>query len=415
MTFPAVSDQRVRGLRRMKAVAGLLLLAAAALFVLCRTVGDDHGAWGYLQAAAEAAMVGGLADWFAVTALFRHPLGIPIPHTAIIPRKKDQIGASLGTFVQEHFLTPDVVGDRVRSAQLPRRAGEWLLDPTHARRLVDEGAVALRAAAVVLRDEELRAGVARFADARLRSLPAAPVVARVLDIVVSGGQHQDAMTAGLRAGMRFLDDNRTMLRRRLGEESPEWVPDWIDDRVFAKLFTGVQSFLADVVADPDHEFRRQFDARLRTYAESLRADPAAIARLESAKLQLLDHPAVRSWLGSLWDPLKQAILDASADPESELRQTAETIVRRVGESLAGDPATQAKVEGWLQTAIGHVLARYGTTLADVITSTVARWDTAETSRRVELQVGRDLQFIRVNGTVVGALVGVLIHVCAQLL
>ena len=240
-------------------------------------------------------------------------------------------------------------------------------------------------------------------------------MARVIDIVVEGGQHQAALTAGLRGLMRFLNDNRPALRQRLAEESPEWVPEWVDDRVFLKLFTGLQNYLADIVGDEDHDFRLQFDKRLRAYASSLRTDPAAAARLEAAKQQLLDHPDVGTWLSSLWFPLKKALLDAAADPSSELRTTTEGVVVRMGESLRSDPATQYKVEGWLQTAVTHLLARYGNDIAELISTTVARWDTKETSRRIELQVGRDLQFIRVNGTVVGALVGVLIYTVGRLL
>jgi uncharacterized membrane-anchored protein YjiN (DUF445 family) len=415
VTLPDVAPERLHALRRMKFFAAGLLVAAAVFFVVARVVGHGKGVWGFLQAAAEAAMVGGLADWFAVTALFRYPLGIPIPHTAIIPRKKDQIGASLGLFVQQNFLTATVVGDRIRSAEIPRRVGDWLVDPGHARRLVEEAAAALQGTATVMSDEEIRHAVAAFAEARLREIQAAPVVARVIDIVVEGGQHQVALTAGLRGLMRFLNDNRPALRQRLADESPEWVPEWVDDRVFLKLFTGLQNYLADIVSDEDHDFRLQFDKRLRAYASSLRTDPAAIARLEAAKQQLLDHPAVGTWLSSLWFPLKKALLDAAADPSSELRTTAEGVVVRIGESLRSDPATQYKVEGWLQTAVTHLLARYGDDIAELISTTVARWDTKETSRRIELQVGRDLQFIRVNGTVVGALVGVLIYTVARLL
>jgi uncharacterized membrane-anchored protein YjiN (DUF445 family) len=415
VSLPGIAPERLSALRRMKFFAAGLLVAAAVLFVVARVVGHGKGAWGFLQAAAEAAMVGGLADWFAVTALFRYPLGIPIPHTAIIPRKKDQIGASLGLFVQQNFLTATVVGERIRSAEIPRRVGDWLVDPGHARRLVEEAAAALQGTATVMSDDEIRHAVGAFAEARLRDIQAAPVVARVIDIVVDGGQHQAALTAGLRGLMRFLNDNRPALRQRLAEESPEWVPEWVDDRVFLKLFNGLQNYLADIVSDEDHDFRLQFDKRLRAYASALRTDPAAIARLEAAKQQLLDHPAVGTWLGSLWFPLKKALLDAAADPNSELRATAEGVVVRVGESLRSDPATQYKVEGWLQIAVTHLLARYGTDIADLISTTVARWDTKETSRRIELQVGRDLQFIRVNGTVVGALVGVLIYTVGRLL
>jgi uncharacterized membrane-anchored protein YjiN (DUF445 family) len=410
-------DQQAQraALRRMKTVATGLLVGAAAVFVLSVAVGHGHGVWGYVEAMAEAAMVGGLADWFAVTALFRHPLGLPIPHTAIIPRKKDQIGASLGSFVQENFLTPDVVGSHIAAAEVPRRVGTWLAEPAHAARVADEAAVGLAGAAAVLRDDEIRSAVAQFAEKRLAEVDVAPLLARVIDLVVEGGQHQVALTSGIQALMRFLDENRDTLRRRLSAESPEWVPNWVDERLFGRLFTGLQSFLADIAADDDHDFRAQFDQRLRAYAESLRTDPAAIARVEAVKMQVLEHPAVRSWTGTLWFTVKTGLLDASADSDSDLRRTVQSLLTGVGESLRDDAELQAKVGGWIQTAVGYILARYSDDITGLISTTVARWDAADTSRRLELQVGRDLQFIRVNGTVVGALVGLVIHVVAQLL
>ena len=411
----AVAGSSLMALRRMKVVAGGLLVVAAALFLLSTVVGHGHGGWGYLQAMSEAAMVGGLADWFAVTALFRHPLGLPIPHTAIIARKKDQIGESLGAFVRQNFLTQDVVGAHVAAAKLPARAGTWLAEPMHAARLTHEAAMALSGAAAVLRDEDIRAAVAGFAEQRLADIQAAPLLARVVDIVVEGGQHQVALTSGIRALMRFLDDNQDMLRRRLSDESPDWVPSWIDDRVFSRLYTGLQSFLADIASQDDHELRGQFDARLREYAAALRTDPATIARIDDAKLQLLAHPAVRSWIGSLWFTLKSAALAAADNPDSDLRRTAQTVLVQVGTALRDDAELQTKVESWLQTAISHLLRSYSQELSALISTTVARWDAADTSRRLELQVGRDLQFIRVNGTIVGSLVGLAIHVVSQLL
>ncbi|MCW2527601.1 MAG: hypothetical protein JWM76_2461 [Pseudonocardiales bacterium] len=399
----------------MKTVATGLLLVAAVVFVVTVIFGDGNGAWGYVQAMAEAAMVGGLADWFAVTALFRHPLGIPIPHTAIIPRKKDQIGASLGTFVQENFLTEELVVERIAAAQVSRRVGDWLADPAHAARLTDEAATALNAAAQILRDEDIRAAVATFAEKRLDELDPAPLLARLIEIVVDGGQHQDALTSGVRAVMRFLDDNRPTLRERLSQESPEWIPNWVDDRVFMRLFSGIQSFLADIVSQPDHEFRRQYDARLRAYAAALRTDPRTQARVAEAKAEILAHPAVRSWIGSLWFTVKESLLASAADPGSELRKTVQSLVVQVGTSLRDDLALQTKTDEWLHLAVSHLIRRYAGDISELISGTVARWDADETSRRLELQVGRDLQFIRVNGTVVGALVGLLIHVVSQFL
>jgi uncharacterized membrane-anchored protein YjiN (DUF445 family) len=414
LTIPVPDRQRLRALRRMKATAAGLLVAAAVVYALCRSLTDGSGGWGYLQAAAEASMVGGFADWFAVTALFRHPLGIPIPHTAIIPRKKDQIGEGLAGFVGKYFLTEAVVSERVAAARVPQRLGQWLADPDHARQLAAELSSAVGGMASVLRDDELRNAVATFADKRLRELDAAPLLARLLDAVCDSGQHQAVLTHVLRGTMRFLDENRAVFRSRLADESPEWVPDWVDDRVFAKGFTAVQSFLADVSIQDEHELRRTYDAKLRDLAERLRTDPEQAAKVEQAKLQLLEHPKVREWLSTLWVTGKALVVDGVSDPDSELRRTIESLTMRAGEVLRDDPAVAGKVDEALQRMTGHIVTNYAEDLAGVISATVERWDTAETSRRLELQVGRDLQFIRINGTVVGALAGLLIYAFTQL-
>ena len=412
--FPAVAAQRLRALRRMKAFAGGLLLLAAAVYALCRTAGNGTGGWGYLQAAAEASMVGGLADWFAVTALFRHPLRLPIPHTAIIPAKKDQIGAGLAGFVQQYFLTSEIVQERVAAAQVPRRVGDWLADPGHARRLAEELSNAIGGMAAVLRDDELRDSVAAFADKRLRELDIAPFLARLVDAICDAGQHQAALTTFLRGTMHFLDDNRAEFRRRLGDESPEWVPEWVDDRVFNKGFSLLQAFLADVIADPEHGLRHGFDAQLRDLARRLREDPEQIAKVEAARDQLLDHPRIREYLTQLWDATKRLVLREADDPDSDLRRSTAALTIRLGEVLRGDTEVAAKVEEGLQRLAGHVATHYADDLTAVISTTVERWDTEETSRRLELQVGRDLQFIRINGTVVGALAGLAIYGFTQL-
>ena len=415
MTLPMPAAERMEALRQMKLVATGMLVAAAAVFVVCVIFGDGHGLWGYVQAAAEASMVGGLADWFAVTALFRHPLGIPIPHTAIIPRKKDQIGEALATFVQQNFLTESVVGERLAAAQVARRAGEWLADPRHAARIADEAGSALNGLANIVRDDEVRDAVAHFARRQLNEIQLAPLLSRVLDAVRESGQHQAALTAGLRGLMRFLDDNRGVFRDRLADESPDWIPEWVDDRLFARLFTGLQSFLADVSTQPDHELRKNFDRYLRDYAIALRTDPEKAATIEKAKIDLLERPDVREWLSGLWAYLKKAILSGAADPNSDLRRTVESLTVQIGTALRDDPALQNKVDGSLQRLVSHVLANYSDDIAELISGTVARWDAAETGRRLELQVGRDLQFIRINGTVVGALVGLIIYAVSQVL
>jgi uncharacterized membrane-anchored protein YjiN (DUF445 family) len=412
--FPAIAAERVRALRRMKIIAGGLLLVAAIVYVLCRAFTDGAGAWGYVQAGAEASMVGGLADWFAVTALFRHPLRLPIPHTAVIPAKKDQIGEALAGFVQQYFLTTEIVSERVAAAGVPRRVGEWLADPVHAHRLADELSSAVGGLASVLRDDELRHSVAAFADKRLWHIDIAALMARLLDAVCDAGQHQAALTTFLRGTRKFLDNNRAEFRARLGQESPEWVPEWLDDRVFNKGFTLLQSFVVDVTEDDDHPLRHGFDTQLRDLAERLRTDPEQIAKMEAARDQLLDHPRIREYLANLWDSVKTLLLHEADDPSSDLRRSAAALTIRLGEVLRDDADVAAKVDEAVLRLTGHVITNYADDLTDIITTTVERWDTEETSRRLELQVGRDLQFIRINGTVVGSLAGLAIYTISQL-
>jgi uncharacterized membrane-anchored protein YjiN (DUF445 family) len=399
----------------MKRLATGLFLLAAAVFLVCVLLGPDGGWVGYVRATAEASMVGALADWFAVTALFRHPLRLPIPHTAIIPRKKDQIGESLGTFVEQNFLTRAAVEEKLVTIDVPGRLGGFLAAPGRAERLAGDASAALTAITDLLRDEDLQPAVAALVDRKLHATPAAPILARVLELVVDGDRHQEVLSVALRGLARFLEENRVVFRAQLGDASPSWVPDWVDERVFTRVFSGVQEFLEEVGADPRHELRRSYDARLRAYIAALRTDPSTAARVEELKKDLLEHPAVRHWSGSLWTNAKNSLLTAAADPGSELRSRVIGLIRDAARMLQTDPTVRELVQRHTHTAAGYLVERFSGDLADLVTSTVARWDTDETSRRIELQVGRDLQWIRVNGTVVGGLAGLLIYTIGQLL
>jgi uncharacterized membrane-anchored protein YjiN (DUF445 family) len=379
-------------------------------------LGGEAGPWvGYVRATAEASMVGALADWFAVTALFRHPLRLPIPHTAIIPRKKDQIGASLGTFVQENFLTRSVVEHTLTTVDVPGRLGDFLAAPGRAERLAGDAGVLLSAVSDLLRDEDIQPAVTALVDRKLHETAAAPVVAKVLEVLVEENRHQEVLSAALRGLARFLDENRVVFRAQLGEASPSWVPDWLDDKVFDRAFTGVQRFLEEVGDDPRHELRRSYEDRLRAYVHALRTDPETAARVEELKKDLLEHPAVRTWSGSLWTTAKNAVLLAAADPGSELRTRVAGMIQRLADLLQHDQNLRDIVQRQGHRVAGYLVERFSGDLADLVSKTVARWDTEETSRRIELQVGRDLQWIRVNGTVVGGLAGLVIYTVAQLL
>jgi uncharacterized membrane-anchored protein YjiN (DUF445 family) len=404
-----------RELRAMKARATGLLLLAAAIFVVAKILEEDHGWAGYVRATAEAAMVGGLADWFAVTALFRHPLRIPIPHTAIIPRRKDQLGASLGSFVEENFLSRDVVVEKLRASSIARRAATWASQPEHSATVSRHIGAALHGSLDVLRDDDVQDVVERAVIDRVRAVRAAPLAGRTLDIMTANGRHQELLDAALRGLARFLDENRATFREKFAHESPWWVPSPIDDRIFDKLYNGLHALLADVVANPEHELRGYLDTRLARLAEELRQSPDLLARGEELKEELLEHPAVRRWTGALWADLKKSLQTQSGDPDSELRRRLDVTVRAVAGAILDDDALAAKVDRWIEGAVLYVVESYRHEIADVIATTVAKWDPQEAAERIEVQVGRDLQFIRINGTIVGGLAGLAIHTVSTLL
>jgi len=399
--------ERRRALNRMKALATGLLVAAAVVFVVARRF--DSVAAGYVEAFAEAAMVGALADWFAVTALFRHPLGLPIPHTAIIPERKDDIGRGLGTFVQGNFLSGPVIADKIASVGVAARIGEYLADPVNAAKIGHSAGDAVAAAVDVLRDEDVAPVIEQMVTDRVGAVPAAPLAARILEAAMVDGHHQLAIDSLLAGVSGYLDRNETSLRQRLGEESPWWVPEPIDDRVFARLTDAIRRFVAEVGGQPDHQVRLHFDERARDLVERLRTSPELEARGEELKAQLLAHPSVRAWTSTLWQDLKSAMVDAAGDPKSELRARLEDGIVRLGHTLQRDVELQAKVDSGVERTVVYLLDQYRDEVADLISGTVQRWDADDASRRIELQVGRDLQFIRINGTVVGGLVGVIIH------
>jgi uncharacterized membrane-anchored protein YjiN (DUF445 family) len=393
--------------------ASALLVAAAVVFVVARIATDGDGWAGYVEAAAEAAMVGGLADWFAVTALFRHPLRLPIPHTAIIPNRKDQIGASLGAFVESNFLDPETIGDRVRHGELGARLGHWLSQPANATRTGQQLGGVVRGLGEVLSDDEVGGAIEHAVLARAEQLPVGPMLGRALEVAIEGGHHQAAFDASLAAVGRLVAENHVVLRQRIYKESPWWVPEAIDDRVFDKITGAVERLIAEVTADPNHELRSHVDRRARELAVRLAGEPDLGERAESVKREILAHPAVRSWVGSLWVSLKTALLEEADNPDSELRRRVEAGLVNAGERLLVEPALRAKVDDWLARAAGYVAEQARGEAAALIATTVARWDAQETADRIEVQVGRDLQFIRINGTLVGGLAGLAIHALAN--
>ena len=409
----AADLERRTALRKMKIVATALLGGATVVFFVARWQQEHHHWVGYLRAFAEASMVGALADWFAVSALFRHPLGLPIPHTAIIPHRKDQIGRSLGEFVETNFLTREVLHERLAGANVGKRLGDWLADERNAGKAGEGVADMFRGALEVLDDRDVASAIETLVERRVRATAVAPLVGRAIDLAIEGGHHQRLLDSVLKSLAGFLEDNKATFRARLDHESPWWVPERIDDRLFAKIYGAVHGFLADVSSDSNHELRRSMDVRVAAFADRLRTDPVLLAKGEELKTELLAHPDVRAWLASLWGEVKRNTVNALDNPASELRKRLDLSFASLGRRLMTEPALQAKVDDWVLRAAGHVVDHYRSEVADLIAGTVAKWDGNATAERMELQVGRDLQFIRINGTIVGGLAGLVIYSASQ--
>ena len=381
------------------------------IFLVVTVWGGDATWTGYAQATALASMAGGLADWFAVTALFRHPLGLPIPHTAIVVERKEQFAATLGQFIQERFLTPEVIVERVRAAHIASRLGEWLADPADAERVATEVANAALAVADALNDDDVHRALDEILRERAAATPLAPLAGQVLEFLTAEGRHAAAVDAALTALERYLGEHRDDLKAKFGGRSPWWLPGAVEDRIFVRLLDGAQAVLQDMVRDHQHELRQQFDQRLQRFVLELKTSPQLRARGEQLKQELLDEPVVKEWIAALWRDLK----DRLRAQDSDVRRRLAGAIAGAGRRLRDDPDLAAKVEAGIETAATYVVENFQGEMAAVVTSTVARWDADETAYRLELLLGPDLQYVRISGAVVGAIVGLALHVVTQVL
>ena len=406
---------RLAEMRTMKRVATGLLAVALAVFIVARFFEPTYPWLGFVRATAEASLVGGLADWFAVTALFRKPLGLPIPHTAIIQTQKNRIGRILGNFVQNHFLAKDVLSAKLRSIHLAERAARWISDPEHSARLARHLAVGVAQAVQTLPEGEVRDLIQESAVARLQALQLAPVLGNLLSVVATDDRHQALLDEALRLVRDSLEKNRDDLRRKIKEESPWWVPGVVDETFHRRMVAAAQRLIDEVKADPHHPLRLRFDTAFRGFVERLRHSPEVIARTEELKLDLLSHPAVSEFASSLWDRARQAAARFTPDADGASLQPLARGIGAVGESLLANDARLAELDSFLSEFIAALLAQNRQEVADLIAETVRQWDPELAAQRIELAVGRDLQFIRLNGTLVGGLAGLIIYTISILL
>jgi len=408
-------QERRRQLATSKRRATSLLAAVSVVFVVVSVWGGSSTWADYVQATAAASMVGGLADWFAVTALFRHPLGLPIPHTAIVVERKDQFAATLGEFIQDSFLTPDAVVGRLQGAGVVGRLADWLSEPANASRVAAEVADAVVAVADLLRDDDVHRAIEGVVRNRVEAVPLAPLAGQALRFATREGRHDEVLDRALAGLRRYIEEHRDDLRGRLGKKSRWWIPGAVDNKVFDRVLDGFCSALAEIEGDRRHELRRELDLRLARLASQLETSPEMRERGERIKHDLLAQPELQRWVADLWADAKDTLRSEAADPESRLRlRVAEGIVG-AGRRLQADAALAARVEGGLEALVTYVVEHFRGEIAGLVGSTIARWDAEETASRLELLLGPDLQYVRINGTVVGGAAGLLLHALADVL
>lgn len=400
----------------MRITATALLVVMAAIFVGARRYEGVHPAVGYVVAFAEAAMVGGLADWFAVTALFRRPLGLPIPHTAIIPENKNRIADTMAAFLRDNFLTPTVVGRRVSDINFAQAAGDFLVQPRRsAQGKVGTGASGLLADLLEALDPErlgsqVRSGLAR----QIERIELGPLLGSVLSAAIADGRHQPLLDGFVRWAGLALERNEDLVRTMINERANallRWTG--LDERLANSVLDGLYRLLAEVLVNPAHPLRLTVEESLEKLAHDLQHDPETRERVEAAKRDILANPAVGEWWMGVWERLRQSLIDMARNPDTALSGQLSESISELGRALQNDPNLQKQVNRFARRTVVGISSRYGAHIVQLVSDTVRRWDARTITNRLENAVGRDLQFIRINGTLVGGLVGVTIHALTQ--
>jgi uncharacterized membrane-anchored protein YjiN (DUF445 family) len=404
---------RRTALTSMKRLAAGLLALMALIFTVSFALQDRYPWLEYVRAAAEGGMVGAIADWFAVTALFRYPLGLRIPHTNIIANRKDEIGASLGEFVETNFLSENVIRGKLESVQPSRRLGIWLTNEANAEKLTDELAVAGQGLLNLLGDDAIKNLIESVAREHLVKPEWGPSLGRVGERLVTSGQQHAAVDLLLDRADGWLRAHPEAFGRVVSQRLPTWLPGFVDKLVDDKAYREVLAFVASARQDRQHPVRKALDDYLSEVMHDLQHEPAMINRVETLKAEVLDNAKLREFAGDTWAAVKASLIEALRDPASALRVGIRSTLEDVGRRLTTDAALGSRIDRWLADTASYVVANYRHEIAGVITETVERWPAAETAAKIELQVGRDLQFIRINGTVVGALAGLAIFTIAN--
>lgn len=400
----------------MKVVATGLLIVMAAVFVATRALEQQYPALTYAKSFAEAAMVGGLADWFAVTALFRHPLGLPIPHTAIIPRNKDRIGEALANFIRENFLIPSVVARRMRKLDVSAAAGRFLQTPAGEGSRIRAGASRLIADIFESLDDERLGGIVKGAiSARLRKTEVSPLLGHALASAINDDRHVPMLEAAIRWTARALEANEQLIREMVHKKA-NWVLKLaaLDTRLADAIIDGLRKLTVEMSTDPSHPVRIRIEEALAQLANDLQTRPETREKVEALKDQLLDNRSVSLWLDTIWQKAREAIVRAARNPDAVLAGKLGEVMKSMGGTLENDRAIRAAINQFARRAVVGMAASYGGSIVKLVSETIRGWDARTVTGRLESAVGRDLQYIRINGTIVGGLVGLVLHVADSL-
>jgi uncharacterized membrane-anchored protein YjiN (DUF445 family) len=408
MPSPTPSPHRIRRL------ATGLLVAMTFVFVAASAWQGAHPALGYVRAFAEAAMIGALADWFAVVALFRHPLGVPIPHTAVIPRNKDRIGDGLARFVQEHFLAPEVVGERLAAADVAGALARWMAAEGEAERIAERVSRFLPTLLDTLDDADVRRLVQRAVANRLDKLALAPFAADVLEMLASGQRHQQLVDLVTRKAATLLEQYEPHIRDKVAENTAWlWKMLRVDARVSDKLIDIGRKTLAEVADDPDHALRARVETMLAEFIRDLRESPTYLETGERMKQLLLEHPSVGQYLSDLWHDIRTDMTADVKRPDSRIRAQLAELAQNIGEAVLADDAVRRKLNLLFRAASMEIVKSQRAEIGRLISDTIRRWDSATFSARIEAAVGSDLQYIRINGTLIGGLAGLGIYTASR--
>lgn len=400
----------------MKRLATLLLVAALVIFIVTTILERWYGWVGFIRATAEASMVGAIADWFAVTALFRHPLNLKIPHTAIIPRRKREIGEKLAQFVRQNFLTEEVIADKLHSMNVTQKAAEWLGRPENSALIADQLAAGAAAAIQVMKDEDVQTLIEKQLVIQIRSTQFAPLIGNLLALLTAGNRQQELLTELVKFGSGFLRENKSVILEKINEELPWWAAVWgIDRKIYHSIISSVDATLAEVKANPQHLLYRNFEAAINRLIEGLKTSAELQEREKTLKEELLQQPVVQEFSASLWSDIKVSLIEHSSGSRLEIRDPVQQMLVKFGEAIQHDPVLHQKINRWLIELVIYLTQTYGYEAETLISHTIDKWDAHKITNKIETEVGRDLQFIRINGTLIGGLVGLLIYTVSFLI